>query len=149
MPGRDTPLPYSLCGSDLERRACLYLSDIRQVAKQSVSVRPFSPKARFTRRNCCKNWDSSGALGTRTVGSNAIGTPSLLQSHRSVSDALCSFYTSGSGHFPSTGHKRASLTPLQFFKNFLVTWTNYCGQTGDRPFGGPCAWRQVPQMWPG
>lgn len=56
-----------------------------QAAKLSVSVRPFSPKERFTRRTCCKNRGSSGTR--RTVGFNATGTPSLPPS-MSVSDSL-------------------------------------------------------------
>lgn len=41
------------------------------------------------------------------------------------------------GNFPYRRDTRASVTQLQFLKNFLVTWTNYCGETGDGPFEGP------------
>ena len=118
-----------------------------QAAKQSVSVRPLSPRARFTRRNCHKNRGSSGE-------SNATGIPSCPPHLCLILSA--SFSTRGresgcsqpSEPLSISGTQRVSLVQLQFVKNLLVTcWTNDCGQTGWVPQRAR-GWRQVPQLWP-
>lgn len=110
-----------------------------QAAKQSVCVRPLSPRARFTRRNCHKNRGSSGE-------SNATGIPSCPPQLCLIFSA--SFSTCGresgcsqpSEPLSISGTQRVSLMQLQFVKNLLVTrWTNDCGQTGAGSLRGPAA----------